>query len=476
MTVTDVVGKVGGLALPGIGAVAGLLRTIGRAVSAGADETVTILADHRPLLPSQDPFLRPPADLAGHAPGTVLRSRAVRVALFGLVPQQVRAWQLVYRSTDLHGRPEVAITTVLLPAGDDPDTTDRPLLAFQSAIDAVTERCAPSYALRLGAVVPGSITQLEYLLFADALRRGWAVSIADHGGPGGHFGAPREPGYRALDGIRAAQRFAPLGLDAATPVAVWGYSGGGMASSWVVEMAPTYAPELVLVGAALGAPVGDPGEVFVRLNGGRYAGFPAIVIAALREIYPVLSRVLEEHLTDEGRQLLDRAAALAPIVALPILAHRNVSDYLTRPLEEIVADPAMRAVFDDLRLGTTAPRCPVLVTQPVHDRIIHADGVEAQLERYRRGGATVVYLRDRLSEHFSLLPLSTPLSLNWLADRLAGLPVTDTTSRTVWSMAATPASWRGLLEMAGTATRVVLGLPLRQRSAPVPRRADTLAA
>ncbi|WP_280370837.1 lipase family protein [Nocardia wallacei] len=480
MTVTGVVERVGGIAIPGVATLAGFVRTIGRIDAARRETEVGGDADiretTRPLLPSQDPFRHAPADLADYAPGTILRSRPVQVALFGLIPQRVRAWQLLYRSTDLHGDPEVAVTTALLPADDDPGTTERPLLAFQSAIDAVCEQCAPSYALRRGAFVPGSITQLEYLLVANALRRGWAVSIADHGGPSGHFGAPREPGYRSLDGIRAAQRFAPLGLHTGTPVAVWGYSGGGMASSWLVEMAPTYAPELDIVGAAMGAPVGDPGQVFVRLNGGRYAGFPAIVIAALRKIYPVLGRILDEHLSPEGQELVDQAARLTPLAALRALARHNVSDYLTRPLEEILAEPEMRAVFDDLRLGTAAPRCPVLVTQPVHDRIIHADGVEAQLDRYRRGGTTVIYLRDRLSDHFSLLPLSTPLSLNWLADRIAGVPVTDTTSRTVWSVLATPASWRGLLEMAGTATRVVLGRPLRQRSEPVLRRTDTLAA
>ncbi|GAB2719308.1 lipase family protein [Nocardia thraciensis] len=449
---------------------------------------VDSLVGSRPLLPSRDPFLRPPAGFAAHAPGAVLRSRPVQLALLGLVPQAVRAWQLLYRSSDLHGRPEVAVTTVLLPADADP-ATERPLLAFQSAIDAVSERCAPSYALRRGAFVPGSITQLEYLLVANALRRGWAVSIADHEGPHGHFGAPREPGYRALDGIRAALRFAPLGLHARTPVAVWGYSGGGMASSWLVEMAPTYAPELDIVGAALGAPVGDPGEVFVRLNGSRYAGFPAIVIAALRPLYPALRRVLDENLTPEGRGLMDRAAAMAPILALPVLAGRNVSDYLTRPLEEILDVPDMRAMFDDLRLGTTAPQCPVLVIQPLHDKIIHTEHVDALVDRYRRAGADVTYLRDRWSDHFSLLPLSTPLSLDWLADRIAGLPVRapvneqsapapvrDTTARDVRSVAAPPARWRGLFDMAVTAVRVVLGRPLRQRSEPVLSPAPTLAA
>jgi len=429
----------------------------------------------RPLRPSRDPFLVPPANLATYAPGAILRSRAVRIGLLGVIPQQVSAWQLLYRSNDMHGDPEAAITTVLLPAGADTDT-ERPLLAFESAVDATAEQGAPSYALRLGAFAPGSITQLEWMLVAGALRRGWAVSIADHEGPHGNFGAPREPGYRSLDGIRAALRFAPLGLLAETPVAVWGYSGGGMAGSWLVEMAPTYAPEIDIVGAVLGAPVGDPEQVFVRLNGGPFAGFPPIMIAALRRLYPVLDRILDAELNAEGRRLLDLASRLAPIVALPRLAHRDVGDYLDRPLAQVLAEPGMRAMFSELRLGGNIPRCPLLVIQPLHDQVIAVDAIDEQVDRYRSGGATVTYVRDRLSEHFTLLPLATPLSLDWLADRIAGRPVRDTGTRTVWSVLADSSSWRGLLEMTATATRVALGRPLRQRERPQVRPARTMAA
>ncbi|BAD60335.1 putative lipase [Nocardia farcinica IFM 10152] len=428
-----------------------------------------------PLLPSADPFHRPPRGFASAPAGTVLRSRHVEVALFGLVPQRVSAWQLLYRSCDLHGVPEVAVTTVLLPADAEPGE-DRPLLAFQTAMDAVSERCAPSYALRRGANALGAVTQIEWLLVANALRRGWAVSIADHEGPHGNFGAPREPGYRVLDGLRAALRFAPLGLAPDTRIGVWGYSGGGMASSWVVEMAPTYAPELNLVGAALGAPVGDPGQVFVRLNGGHFAGLPAIVIAALRRLYPALDRVIDDELTEEGRRFVAVAERATPAAAILRLAGKKFDDFLATPLEELLATPAFVEMFDDLRLGRNAPTCPLLVVQPVHDQVIHVAEINGQVARYRRGGAEVTYVLDRLSEHFSMLALAAPVSLNWLADRFAGEPTTGDVDTTVWSVAASPSGLRGLVEMATTAVKVVLGRPLRQESPTAPRIVGERAA
>ncbi|MEU0544124.1 lipase family protein [Nocardia sp. NPDC005978] len=443
------------------------------------DANLTAAADRRaagaarPVPPGRDPFFHTPPGLAMQPPGAILRTRPVELALLGVIPQQVTAWQLLYRSNDLHGRPEVAVTTVLLPRGATPDAA-RPLLAFQSAQDSVTDRCAPSYALRRGALAPGSVTQWEWMLVANALRRGWAVTIADHEGPKGGFGVAREPGYRTLDGIRAALRFAPLGLRPETRIGVWGYSGGGMASSWTVEMAPEYAPELDIAGAVLGAPVGDPAAVFLRLDGGLYAGFPAIVIAALQQAYPVLADVVRKDFTPAGHRLLRRAEQLGPIAALPLLVGCRLEDYLHRPLAQIL--PELEDMFADIRLGNTAPACPILVVHPVRDQVIHVSGIDAQVERYRANGAAVWYLRDRLSEHFSLLPLATPLTLDWLADRLAGKTLSEPTTETVWSVALPPARWRGLLELATTAMRVTLGLSLAQQSPQVAAEAPGLAA
>jgi triacylglycerol lipase len=41
------------------------------------------------------------------------------------------------------------------------------------------------------------------------------VSLPDHGGPRGFFGAPMEPGYCVLDGLRTALNFGPLNLEKA---------------------------------------------------------------------------------------------------------------------------------------------------------------------------------------------------------------------------------------------------------------------
>src|SRR6478752_7001774 len=264
----------------------------------------------RPLLPRDDQFYDPPLGFQHAAPGTVLRSRDVEVAFLGLIPQKMTATQLLYRTTDMNGAPEASVTTVIAPAERGPERVC-PVVSYQCAIDAVTSRCFPSYALRRRAVAVGALAQLELLLITAALAEGWAVSIPDHEGRDGMWGAPYEPGYCTLDGIRAALGAERLGLSpsapgGSTPVALWGYSGGGLATAWAAELCADYAPELDIVGAVLGSPVGDLGHTFRRLNGTFLAGLPAMVIAALIHIYPDLDRVIQEHADEDGRALLQR--------------------------------------------------------------------------------------------------------------------------------------------------------------------------
>lgn len=179
----------------------------------------------RPLRPEVDPFYLPPEGFEHAKAGTVLRSRDVELAFLGLIPQKLAATQLLYRSTDLNGLAQAVATTVVVPA-DRPAGSRGPILSYQCAIDAVASSCFPSYALRRGAKATGALAQFEFLLVSAALAEGWAVSIPDHEGPLGIWGAPYEPGYHVLDGLRAALNTEALNLSDEAPMGLWGYSGG----------------------------------------------------------------------------------------------------------------------------------------------------------------------------------------------------------------------------------------------------------
>jgi triacylglycerol lipase len=415
-----------------------------------------------PLRPSLDPFYLPPAGFEHAQPGTVLRSRDVQLAFLGLIPQRIVATQLLYRTSDRNGAPEAAATTVIVPAERAPHTPT-PVLSYQCAIDAVTDRCFPSYALRRGAHAVGSLAQLEFLLIAAAVAEGWAVSVPDHEGSRGMWGAPNEPGYHILDGVRAAVSAPRLDLSPAAPVGLWGYSGGGLATAWAAEVCADYAPELNVVGAVLGSPVGDLGSTFRRLNGTFYSGLPATVVAALTHIYPDLHRLIDEHATPNGKAMLKRIEKLTTMHAVLSLVRMDMGKLVDCPLEQILDSPEVQHVFADIKLGGTAPTPPVLVVQAVHDRIVSVDDIDELIDAYSTGGAHVTYHRDLFSEHMLLHPMSAPMTLRWLIDRFEGRPLSENYVRTKWPTLLNPMTYQGMWRLGKVAARVVSGRVLNRR-------------
>jgi pimeloyl-ACP methyl ester carboxylesterase len=410
----------------------------------------------RPRLPKDDPFYLAPAGFQHATPGTVLRSRDVELAFLGLIPQQVRAVQLLYRTTDMNGNPEAAATTVVMPAERGPERIC-PLVSYQCAIDAISSRCFPSYALRRHAVAPGAVPQFEMLLVAAAVAEGWAVSVPDHEGVNGSWGTPYEPGYRVLDGLRAALGSEQLTLSDQAPIGLWGYSGGGLASAWAAEMSGSYAPELNIVGAVLGSPVGDLGRTFRKLNGTFASALPALVVAALADVYPGLQRIISEHASEHGRALLDRLHHMTTVEAMVRLWRTDMGDMLDQPLEQILSSPEVQHVFADIKLGVAVPTPPVLIIQAVHDEIISVDGIDELAETYASGGAHVTYHRDAFSEHLLLHPMSAPMALRWLSDRFAGRPLGEHLARTKWPTMFNPSTYKGMARLAVITAKVLTG-------------------
>jgi len=271
------------------------------------------------------------------------------------------------------------------------------------------------------------------------------------------WGAPYEPGYHVLDGLRAALNTERLGLSPSAPIGLWGYSGGGLASAWAAEMSGSYAPELNIVGAVLGSPVGDLGHTFRRLNGTYMSGLPALVVAALADIYPELNKVIQEHATEEGEELLKRLHNMTTAEAVIRMVKKDMDAMVDVPLEQILDTPEVKHVFDDIKLGAAVPTPSVLIVQAVHDQLISVEDIDELAGTYSTAGAIVTYHRDMFSEHLLLHPMSAPMTLRWLTDRFDGKPVTEHLMRTKWPTLLNPMTYVGMARLAKIAAKVVTG-------------------
>lgn len=216
-----------------------------------------------PPPPAGDPFHDCSAPLTDRAPGEILRSRPVPYGAPGLATP-IASTRVLYRTTDQQDRPAVTVATVLRPLVPGPTR----MISFHTAYDGLGPDCSPSWTLT-GRGDSG------YLV------AGYTVVVPDYEGEQSEWTIGRQSGYAALDGIRAAQSF--LSLPPSTPVGMIGYSGGSVPTQWGAEVAPDYAPELALVGAAAGGlPVNLAHNLpYVSGSAGWAGVIPALVVAAV---------------------------------------------------------------------------------------------------------------------------------------------------------------------------------------------------
>lgn len=358
----------------------------------------------------------PPESLRGLPSGTVLRFREVTARAYFLLPVRGEAWQLMYRSTDTQGEPDAKVTTLLIPPRA-PDT-NRVLLSYQTAYDGLTLECAPSVELLKGAV-------LEQVLIAKAINRGWVVAVSDYEGLDSQFTAAINSGQGVLDGIRAALNFVEADLDGPlTPVAMMGYSGGALASTWASELHAGYAPDINLVGVAAGGVPVDLGNVARRVDGEVFAGVYFASIVGLTRAYPeVDTQALfnaqgQQLLRDVGETCVGQGLAGVPDTVARY-ARQSISRYITVP--DLLAVPVVQQIVAENRLGQRRPAAPTYLYQGTMDELIPIADVDDLVQTYCDQGVAVQYERTP-SRHESLAVTGAGAAVAYLADRFDGEP------------------------------------------------------
>ena len=362
--------------------------------------------------PNDDPVYRPPAGFESSVPGTVLASRPVSVNGLG-IPVPADSQQFLVRSTDAKGEPTTVVGTLMVPKAPYPGGA-RPLVSYQPATDSLGDQCNPSYKLRAG-------TEYELPLMMQALQNGWAVVVTDYQGPKMAFTAARMAGHGVLDGIRAAEALPDTGLDGVkTPVGLWGYSGGGLATSWAAELQPGYAPELNIAGVASGGTPADFEAAVRQIDGGIASGLVLLASTGLTRAYPEMLALLN----DAGREMVQRIGDMCIGDAVSAFPFRHLKEFTTS--QDPLSEPVAKTVLGLNHLGRQAPKAPVFLYHSVFDELIPFASVQALQRDWCGAGGHVTLYADALSEHSSLAASGAPLAVNYLASRFAGVDVPST--------------------------------------------------
>ncbi len=222
-----------------------------------------------------------------------------------------------------------------------------------------------------------------------------------------------------LDAARAIRQFDQARVSDVT--LLQGHSQGGHAAAFTLLLAPSYAPDVRIAGAALLAPAAElDGVIDAALS--RSGPMPLIGLAMMvagswAQAYPDLP--LDTVLTEEGMRLLPKVydqCVLGVVEAYSGVSARQV----------FKANPSDTPPWTDaLRLNTPqagALNTPVLVAQGDADTIIPPDTTRAFVARLCAAGNAIQFNTYAGADHLSVAKASLPDVIAWFADRLAGKP------------------------------------------------------
>ncbi|KAA1420341.1 lipase [Nocardioides humilatus] len=351
---------------------------------------------------------------ATERPGDVISATAYTPRLVAGVPMSARAWRITYVSRTATGDPTRVTGSVIVP--DEPWNGEgaRPLLGFAVGTQGLADRCAASRQLRLG-------TEYEAPVIAQAIQRGWAVAVTDYPGlgtPGDHTYVVHQANGRAvLDSMRAARRLPAADIAAHGPAAIYGFSEGGGAAGGAIELQPTYAPDIPLKGAFVGAAPSDFRAVLDHVDGTPLVFLAGYAAVGFEQAYPGIG--FDRYLTPLGRRMLDkvRDTCIVDAIALGPTQPHDLDAYFTADPFSI---PSIRRRLAQNSLGHTAPQTAVLVGGGTNDEVIPHAVVKKLYRDYCRLGVNAHFRAVPLTEHLSGGALISPAAMRFLAARFAG--------------------------------------------------------
>jgi pimeloyl-ACP methyl ester carboxylesterase len=361
----------------------------------------------RPATP--DAFFVSPTDQPA-SPGALLRQATFDRG----VPPDAQGWRILYGTTRHDGSPAVASAIVV--ASRKPHDGPRHLIAWTHGTTGFAPGCAPSLLDDPFANVPA---------LQQALDRGWVFVGTDYVGLGTSGPHPYLIGEgearSALDSIRAVRQLQELRLG--DGVVVWGHSQGGHAALWTGILAPTYAPELSILGVAAMAPASDLRPLLQAVQGttvGRIMS--SFVLRSYSAAYPEVTfddyvSVPTKWLVRDmsGRCLAGRAALISVVEALA----SGGSIFRTPP----TAGP----LGERLALNTPARplRQPLLIAQGAADDLVLPEIQARFVQELCDVGQVLEYWTYADRDHLSVLAPDAPLVaelVRWTEDRFAGRP------------------------------------------------------
>lgn len=384
----------------------------------------------RPTPPSKDAFYDLPLNLSDYQSGDIIAIRRTPVEVRSLIfSMDVKnSWQALVRSEDTFGVPNAFVTTILEPYNADP----KKVWSYQVWEDANNINCAPSYALLYKADHDTITTQTEVPFIQYGLSKGWYVVVPDYQGPKSAFTAGHQAGKAVLNGIRAVLESGDVtGISKDAKVALYGYSGGSLATGWASQLQPAYAPELKqnLIGAALGGWVTNITLTAVAADGTFAAGLIPNALNGMMDEYSHYAHIFDKDLRNRiKKRMFYQAKENCLINSLTAFIFHKFFiglfpyfglklDFFHIPeIAEIVRENTLAYEKND-----GVPEIPLFVFHGVADEIVPFEGAERGYKNFCEWGApSIEWAISETTGHIIESFIGVGAALTWLEKRFDG--------------------------------------------------------
>ena len=393
-------------------------------------------------------FYTPPNPLPPSRPGDLIRTEPSRLVLepSGQVGGiNATGTRVMYRSTDARGNPNVVTGTYFEPFNTWPGRGARPLVVIGPGTQGQGDQCAPSRQFNQGlhwSPYADIMVNYESGFVNTMVNRGMAVLMTDYEGLGTigvtHTYVNRlSQGHAMLDAARAARKLPGTSLTPDGPVAFWGYSQGGGAAASAAELAPSYAPELDVVGTYAGAPPADLAELLPYTDGSALVGVIGYALNSVMQSYPEAEAKIRSVLTPRGEDFVDKVKDQCVGETIIKFMFRHLQPYFNHPMPELMADPQFRGLFDLQRIGTLRPGAPVLINSNRFDPLVPWTGAVQLGWDWCAKGADVEFRTNEAPPFLNKLVINHALpmavdgepALQWIAARFNGEPTAPNCGR-----------------------------------------------
>jgi pimeloyl-ACP methyl ester carboxylesterase len=355
--------------------------------------------------PRPPAFYNPPSVVGTGEPGEIVRIEEIPWTM------RTPGWRMLYRSTDLHGKPSIVSGLLVAPAGTPPEA-GWPVVAVAHGTAGLPRGAAPSMTLDANSDETAYIYANNIKPFLDA---GYAVAYSDYQG----LGAPGEFSYlvgpveaaNVLDSVRAIRRFS--GIPVSDHLVVWGHSQGGHAAAFAVEQAPSYAPELTIAGVVLVAPAAELRGILDVVLETRQRTYMSILVmisvASWVQAYPELKQ--SDALKTPGSLLL------RPTTEMLRMKYGALGCKLFTPDQLFHADviEEWAPYFAANTPGQRRLGVPILVEQGDADDVIPPKTNHDFVARLKANGEDVTLNTYPEKTHLNVLEPGTPDAIAWMA-------------------------------------------------------------